>query len=137
MNLNLVKKAEVLLSQCQTVTLSSLTETGYPRGCVLAKLECEGIKTLRFATGTSSHKTAQFRANAKASVCFYAGNDAVTLLGKVRIIDDAESKKRYWQDWFVKHFPAGPDDAEYTLLEFTSEEGTFYIDEEFETFSLD
>lgn len=137
MNMNLVKKAEDLLSQCQAVTLSSVTENGYPRGCVLAKLECEGIKTLRFATGTNSAKTGQFRVNPKASACFYLGNDAVTLLGKVRIVSDPESKKCYWQDWFIKHFPGGPDDPDYTLLEFTSEEGTFYIDEEFETFALD
>lgn len=129
----LEQKAESLLDQCPTIVLNSITENGYPRGCVLVKVSNEGFKKIRVATGSSSRKTGHFKMNPKAGVCFSNEKDGVTLLGTVRILDDPEERAQYWQNWMIDHFPLGKNDPEFCVLEFTTEEATIWIDSIFET----
>ena len=55
------KKAAALLKRCETVILSSVTEEGTPRPCVVSKLKAQGFRTIFAATGLSGRKTAQFQ----------------------------------------------------------------------------
>ena len=135
MNEDLANKAAALLEKCETVALASINEKGYPRICVVSKIKNDGFSCMHFATGTNSHKTAHFRKDDKASVCYTHGADSVTLLGKIEIIEDMEVKKALWQDWFICHFPKGVDDPEYCVLKFSANEATFWIDSRFETHS--
>ncbi|MDO5581519.1 MAG: pyridoxamine 5'-phosphate oxidase family protein [Planctomycetia bacterium] len=128
------RKSAALLDQCPTLVLSSITEEGYPRGCVLVKVSNEGFQKIRVSTGTSSRKTKHFLANPKASICFYNGADGVTLLGKIRVLTDPKESDLYWQDWMIDHFPLGKNDPEFCVLEFTTEEATIWIDNTFETY---
>lgn len=134
MNAELIKKAEKLLGGCPTCSVSSITENGYPRICVLMNIKNEGVKTLYFSTGTSSNKVRHYKKNPKAGVTFYSGGDSVTLTGNMAVLNDKKEKDALWQDWMAKHFPkGGKDDPEYAVIKFTAEEATIYIDEEFKT----
>ena len=46
-------------------------------------------------------------------------------------LDVYKRQQKYWQDWFIAHFPKGPTDPEYVLLKFRSEHATFWIDGQF------
>ncbi|HPE65338.1 MAG TPA: pyridoxamine 5'-phosphate oxidase family protein, partial [Synergistales bacterium] len=59
--------------------------------------------------------------------------DSVTLLGNVAVLTDEQTRKELWQEWFIKHFPKGPDDPDYCVLKFDTVEATVYINEVFET----
>ena len=128
-----IDKAAELLAKCEVVTLASINEAGYPRICVMAKIKTAGIRTIWMATGTHSAKTAHFRQNPKASVCYYLGGDSVTLLGEVEIVQDAAIKQALCQDWFIAHFPQGVDDPEYCILRFDARQATCWIEQCFET----
>lgn len=77
---NMIGKAAELLAKCEVVTLASITEDGYPRICVMAKVKTEGIRTIWMATSSRSAKTGHFQNNPKASSLLFDGG-SVTLLG--------------------------------------------------------
>ena len=133
METTMIDKAEALLAKCEVVMLASINEEGYPRVCVISKIKTEGIRTIWLATGTHSAKTAHFRQNPKASICYYQGGDSVTLLGEVAIVQDAAVKQELWQDWFIAHFSQGASDPEYCILRFDARQATCWIEQRFET----
>lgn len=127
------RKGGELLDKSFTVVLSSVTEEGYPRGCALVRIANDGFRRIYVSTGTSSKKTAHFRENPKAGICYADQKDGVTLIGTVRILGDDE-KAPYWQDWMIEHFPLGAADPEFCVLEFSTREATLWIDSQFETY---
>ena len=46
MEKEMLGKATDLLAKCEVVTLASITEEGYPRICVMAKVKTEGVRTI-------------------------------------------------------------------------------------------
>ena len=125
------EKAISILTECDTAMLASVTEDGYPRPVPMGKIKADGISQIWFSTGTFSDKTIQFQLNPKAGVCFMEGGDSIVLTGKVEIVSDMEIKKALWSDWMFAHFPGGVIDPSYCILKFTSEEATYWIDNEF------
>ncbi len=127
------EKAGKMLEGINEIMLASVNEEGYPRVCVLAKTKADGVNKIWSSTGLNSVKVNHFNKNPKSSVCFYKGGDSVTLTGKVTVRTDPEIKKEMWLDWFINHFPGGIEDPNYCILEFSTEEATLYIDQEFVT----
>ena len=97
----------------------------------LSKIKTEGLTTIWFATGNSSAKTKDFRSNPKAGICFYKEGNSVAMTGEVEVVSDTGTKKELWQDWFIHHFPKGPEDPEYILLKFRGNHATIWIDGQF------
>ena len=128
-------KADALLERCPIIVLSSITEAGFPRSCALVKVANEGFHKIWVATDAFSRKTTHFRANPKASICYMDGADGVTLVGTVRVLDEPADKATFWQDWMIEHFPIGMKDPTFCVLEFTTQEATFWIDKIFETYT--
>lgn len=117
--------------------MASVSEKGYPRICVLMPLKTVGVKEFWFSTGASGTKVRHFKNNGKAGVTFYSGGDSVTLTGEMEIVSDKSVKDGLWEKWskfLEKNFSnGGKDDPEYCVIRFTANEGTIYIDGEFET----
>lgn len=124
-------KAFEMAKKCGECVLSSITEEGYPRSCMLSMLNPENYYTMYFSTGLDGVKTRQFRKNSKASVCYVVGNDSVTLVGDVDFVTDIETKKKCWSDWMFEYFPGGPATEEFCVLRFVGKEATFWIEHEF------
>jgi general stress protein 26 len=130
------EKAEQLLEQCDTVTLASINEKGYPRICAVTKLHANGFSELYFETSKRSPyhgKATHFENNTKASVCYYIGGDSVTLIGDVEIIRDMEIKKAFEQQCNKRFFNKGMVDPKHVLLRFRANEATFWIGGKFRT----
>lgn len=137
MGQNLIEKAEKLLGKCTTCTVASISDTGYPRICVLMQLKTKSIKEFWFSTGKSSNKVQHFLKNSKAGVTFYEGGDSVTITGEMSVVSDKTVKDDLWRDWLGKHFAnGGKDDSEYCIIHFIANEATIYIDGAFETMDI-
>ena len=132
MNSELLKKAEKLAAKSEVAAVSSIDSDGYPRTAVLSNLKPEGVKSFYFSTGTISNKTKNYQRDPKACICFSTDADSVTLIGDMIIVEDMETKKALWQDWFIKHFPGGIEDPNYCVLKFETKYIQAYIDDEFE-----
>ena len=127
------EKAAALLERCEVLSLASINEDGFPRICVMSKAGSDGIRRVFFATGTSSLKTAHFMKNPKAGISYGDEKDSVTMTGTIKIVEDDGFKKSLWKDWYTAHFPGGPEDPEYCVLQFDALEATIYVDGDFVT----
>lgn len=124
-------RAAEMLQRCEVVVLASVNAGGYPRPVPMSKIHAGGITEIWMATGKSSLKTRDFDGNPKAGLCFFENGNSVALTGKVTVVTDRASREKFWQDWFIGHFPQGVDDPEYILLKFEGEHATFWIDGQF------
>lgn len=135
--MNIREKAAKLIDGCAEVTLASVSEDGYPRPCVVSRIQSDGLNSFHAATGMMGTKVRHFKQNPKAGANFWDGKDnGVVLTGDVTIVEDMAIKRALWQDWFINHFPGGVEDPNYALLRFDGREATLWIDGEFETISV-
>ena len=126
-----VQQAAWILDRCGYVTLSTIDENGFPRPVAIDVLRHDGIATLWMTTSLSSGKVKHLRKEPKAGICYVHEADSVTLTGTAEIIADMETRHAFWKDFMKHYFPEGPDDPDYCILCFHSEEATFWIDREF------
>lgn len=130
------QKATVLIEKCKVATLTSITEKGYPRTCVLSIAKAEGFSDIYFITSKRSHisgKATHFETNSKASVCYYTEGDSVTLIGNVEFIEDKKLQESVWNETDRKFFKNGIDDPKFRLIKFHTLEATFWIEGKFRT----
>ncbi|BEG99656.1 pyridoxamine 5'-phosphate oxidase family protein [Bacteroides sedimenti] len=124
------EKAAQMIDNVQIITLASINEKGYPRPVPMVKLKAE-FGAIYVATGTSSEKTAHFRANPKAGLSIVEGGNSIVYTGEVVIVTDEAIKRSLWSEWMSEHFPGGVEDPEYCVLKFTPISATYWIDGEF------
>lgn len=127
---NLKEKAARIVAAAQVVTMASIDENGYPRPVPMIKIKDEN-GTVYVSTGTSSAKTAHFKANPKAGASIVEGYNSIVYTGYMEIVTDPAVKCSLWGDWMLPHFPGGADDPEYCVLKFTPKSATYWIDGEF------
>lgn len=130
------QKATALIEKCSVATLTSITEKGYPRTCVLSIAKAEGFSDIYFITSKRSHingKATHFETNSKASVCYYTEGDSVTLIGNVEFIEDKTLQESVWNETDRKFFKNGIDDPKFRLIKFHTLEATFWIEGKFRT----
>lgn len=124
------EKAAQMVATAQIITVASVDENGYPRPVAMVKLKDED-GAIYVSTGTSSAKTAHFKANPKAGVSIVRGGDSIVYTGKMEIVTDEAVKRSLWGDWMLDHFPGGVEAPEYCVLKFTPESATYWIDNAF------
>ena len=84
-----------------------------------------------FSTGTSTAKTAHFKANSKAGISIVEGENSVVYTGEMEIVTDQRVKESLWDDWMLPHIPGGVNDPQYCVLKFTPKSSTYWIDNVF------
>jgi general stress protein 26 len=128
----LIKKAGFFM-------IGSVDNQGFPNmKAVLKPRKTEGIKIFYFTTNTSSMRVDQYRSCPKSSVYFcdpmeYKG---IMLRGRMRVLEDADSKKMIWREGDEMYYPEGVADPDYCVLEFTAIDGRSYHDFKTETFKV-
>lgn len=124
------EKAAKIVADAQIITLASIDENGYPRPVAMVKLKAD--KDVIFvSTGTSSAKTAHFKACPKAGMSIVEGGNSIVYTGDIEIVTDEAVKRSLWGDWMTDHFPGGMEDPEYCILKFTPKSYTYWIDNVF------
>lgn len=128
-NINYVEIINNTIQDTDVYLISYISTEGYPITKALTsprKIEPHG--TYYFSTVNHSMKTESYRKNPKASLYFldrekYIG---VSLVGRMEIIDDIESKKVFWLPTDNMFYPNGIESDDYVILKFTSESGRLY-----------
>lgn len=128
--MNIQEKAAQMVATTQIITVASIDENGYPRPVAMIKLKDED-GAIYVSTGTSSAKTAHFKANPKAGISIVRGADSIVYTGEMEIVTDKAAKRSLWGDWMLDHFPGGVEDPEYCVLKFTPKSATYWIDNAF------
>ena len=128
-----------LIDKSKICFLGSIDSEGFPNmKAVLTLKEREGLRVHWFSTNTSSLRVAQFRENPKACVYFYDRRfyRGTMLRGKMEVLDDAETKQRFWQPGDRMYYPKGVTDPDYCILKFTAIDGRYYHNLKTESFHL-
>lgn len=119
---NLHKKAKVFF-------IGSTDDNGFPNIKVVLPVNKRGsIKEIYFSSNTSSTHVVQYRKNSKSCVYFYNPLlfKGVLLKGTMEVMEDAETKERFWNKSDVKYYKQGVADPDYCILKFTAHEGRYY-----------
>jgi general stress protein 26 len=76
-----------------------------------------------FTTNTSSEKMQQIENNVKSCVYFIIESEwnGIMFNGEIEIVTDAVTKKKIWQDEWVRYYPGtgGYQNTDYSVLKFT------------------
>lgn len=121
-----------LTETANAVYLSTFGEDGFPHTRMMSNLRnkeenpaCAELLepdkkdfVVYFATGTSSVKMQQIRANPRISAYFCNPRELQTLMlaGEIEVVEDLEFKRKLWQDGWEMHWPKGAEDPELTVL---------------------
>ena len=119
------------LIQLETLSLSSITENGYPYICPMEKVMVNGLQQIYFITSKSSNKVKYFRKNEKAGVNYFLEDDTVSLSGIINIIEDVESKIITLPSQYVERLRKRGS-FKYCILEFITMEAKIFINGKFE-----
>lgn len=111
--------------------LGSVDDEGFPNVKMVypAKYR-QSIREIYFSTNTSSLRVAAYRANPKASV-YYADSSSfqgVMLVGFMEVLEDRETKSRFWNQGDEQYYPLGETDPDYCILKFVPLRGRYYHD---------
>ncbi len=106
MELNdVIKKSKDLVEKSEIALLGSINQTGFPNIKAMLNLRGEGLEKIWFSTNTSSNRVKQLLENDKACVYYHTNDDYMGLMltGKIKVMNDEESKKLLWFEGFEKY----------------------------------
>jgi len=137
MTANIFAKANQIIKTCDAAYFGVLDEAGNPHVSTVSTIKPESILEAYFSTGMNANKTKRLLRDKRASVCFRADGNNITLVGEAEILADQETKSRCWQDWFINHFPDGETDPNYCIIKFTTKRVSLWVDNESAEFAID
>ncbi len=123
-----IEQGLALVNRSTIAMLGTTDAEGYPNIRALIKVENEDLKRIWFSTNTSSRKIPQLKNNPKACVYFVDFDKwmGLTLVGRVEILQDSESRQRLWHEGDEKYYPLGVNDPDFSVLRFTAQWGKYY-----------
>lgn len=133
----IMKRADDLLKQSESVELAGIDPNGYPHIFEMEVMTNSNIKTVYFTTGIYSGKVNDFKKNNKAALNICVGQDCVSMIGEVVVIDQAEEKRRLWNTERTKQLHDSVKEPLYCILRFTGEVLYYYFDGDKGFFHMD
>jgi general stress protein 26 len=134
MDQKIIEKAEEIISNKNLDCVLALIDLdGFPTASSITVLKNDGLKWLTFSSFYGNNKTNRIEKCNRASVCFISNNPIlynITLVGKIEVVMDLQTKKEMWIDDLLKTHFNGYDDPKYCVLKFTTERYNLMIGDE-------
>ena len=135
MDQNIIEKANKIISDHRLDCVLALIDLdGSPTASTITVSKNDGIKWLTFCT-VYGNKDKRIEKCDRASVCFTSLPQSITdplynitLVGKIEVINNIETKKEMWYDDLKSHF-YGYDDPKLCVLKFSTERYNIMIEE--------
>ena len=108
-------------------TMAQIDLDGFPTAAAVSASKTQGIEWLTFCTGLKSNKALRVEKDNRASICFNDTTYNITLVGRLEILTDEETKKDMWYEGLANHF-SGVDDPNYCVLRFVTERYSLLVD---------
>lgn len=117
-----------LLANDNPCMVGANSPEGYPLIKAMLKMGSEGLRHLWFSTNTSSQRVALFTQDPRATVYVYdqACFKGMLLIGEVQVLQDHETKYRFWIEGAEFFYPLGVNDPDYTILRFDAKRANYY-----------
>ncbi len=101
--------------------LITLDNSGQPQARMVAALAIEPDLRVWIVTNPDTRKVKEIQEDDRTTMAFCdnKGEGYATLIGKSRLVNDKEQKRKLWQFSLGAFFPTGPEGKDSTLIEFT------------------
>ena len=119
--------------------VGSVSQEGFPQIKCMFVINDGDVRTHYFSTNTSSKRVGQFLENSKASV-YYCNEmlfKGALFTGVMEVVEDNETKARFWNEGDEVYYSKGVTDPDYCILKFTAETVNYYHGLSNVTFSVD
>ena len=137
MNSNIYEKANQIIKTCAAAYFGVIDENGFPSVSTVSVIKPENIFETYFSTNIGSNKEKRLSKNNRASICYRADGNNITLVGEADILTDQPTKSYYWLDWFIHHYSGGETDPNYCIIKFTTKRVSLWVDNESAEFTTD
>jgi general stress protein 26 len=130
-----------IIDECRDCVFITQSPGGFARARTMNKLQDKdrsgGI--MWFVSEKKSKKAAEISANPKVTLFFSQPEslDYACVFGKAEIVEDPETKQRFWNDDWLKYWKNGPEDNNYVLIKVLPEKGEFFLNEEIQAGKID
>jgi general stress protein 26 len=133
------REIESLIMGARSAVVCSVDEMGCPNAKAMLTLDRDGMGVHYFSTPYYSKRAQQFLKNPKACVYFLDAPAFLGLMltGTVRVRRDRPIRERLWREGFEIYYPAGIDEENYCVLEFTAAKGDYYGGKTNTTFTME
>lgn len=123
-----IKLLEDITKRESVSFISSITKDGYPKTRAMLLPVKREDNVFWYHTNTSSQKVQQFRDNPKACIyfCDPASYTGIVFIGTMEVLEDQETKDRFWKDGYTMYYSKGATDPDFCVLKFTAQEGDYY-----------
>lgn len=110
---------EVMLA-ARTCALITLGPGGRPQARAMDPFPPEEDFTVWMGTRRDTRKVSQLEEDPTATLYYFdpGGPSYVTLIGRIRLVDDLAERRRRWKEEWAPYYPEGPEGDAYLLLEF-------------------
>jgi general stress protein 26 len=117
---SLIQFAREEMAEARYCFLITLDDLGQPQARLMDTFEPEADMTVWMATAVNTRKVRQLQHDPRATLAYHTGrgDGYVTLIGRVRLVDDAEERRQRWKSGWEAFYPEGPTDPSYLLLKF-------------------
>lgn len=119
----IIAAARDIMAAAVNCALVTIGPDGTPQARMMDPFPPDEELTVWMATSRETRKVAEIRADPRVTLIYFDRDNPgyATLVGRVRLIDDAEEKRARWKDAWREYYPGGPDGDLYLLLEFVPE----------------
>ena len=116
----IIAAAQDIMAAAENCALVTLGADGAPQARMMNPFPADEELTVWMATNRDTRKVAEIRADARVTLIYFDPADPgyATLIGTVRLIDDAAEKRARWKDEWSIYYPGGPVGETYLLIEF-------------------
>lgn len=116
----ILEAAREVMLEAGTCALITLGPEGRPQARAMDPFPPEGDFRVWMGTRRDTRKVGQLREDPTASLYYFDpdGPAYVTLIGRVRLVDDPAERRRRWKKEWEPYYPQGPGGEHYLLLEF-------------------
>jgi general stress protein 26 len=116
----IIEAAHDIMAAAVHCALVTLGPDGAPQARMMDPFPPEDDLTVWMATNRDTRKVGQIRADPRVTLIYFdpAGPGYATLVGTVRLVEDAAERRNRWKDAWSGFYPGGPESASLLLLEF-------------------
>lgn len=128
----MIKRYDEMVDLIDTVKycyIGSVDAEGRPNiKAMTAPRKRDGINTFYLPSQTLSVHVAQYRQHHEASIYFSSSRrfEGLLLTGRMDIIEDADTKEKFWVEEDAHLYPAGVGDENFCILKFTAYHARYF-----------
>jgi general stress protein 26 len=110
-----IEYAKEIMKNSGFCTLITLDHEGFPRARTMDPFTPEEDLTVWLGTNPKSRKVIEIKKDPRVTLYYFDGSAAayVTIQGTAELVNDKESKEKYWKDHWTAFYP---DSDEHYLL---------------------